>query len=119
MAPIFRKILCPVDFSENSIAALDEAAKLARKDNAMVYLMHVEFVAMNKPAELADYDITLSTEPARFRLEEIALLGGQNASLGEMTRKMHGQGIPVPGGFAVTASAYWGFLDANDRRSTV
>jgi len=72
MATIFRKILCPVDFSNNSIAALDQAAKLARKDDAKLYLMHVEFVAMNKPAELADYDITLSTEPAKLRLEQIA-----------------------------------------------
>ena len=72
MATIFRKILCPVDFSKNSIAALDQAAKLARKDEALLYLMHVEFVAMNKPAELADYDITLSTEPAKLRLEQIA-----------------------------------------------
>ena len=72
MATIFRKILCPVDFSNNSIAALDQAAKLARKDDALLYLMHVEFVAMNKPAELADYDITLSTEPAKLRLEQIA-----------------------------------------------
>ena len=44
MATIFRKILCPVDFSKNSMAALYEAAKLARKDDAMVYLLHVEFV---------------------------------------------------------------------------
>ncbi len=72
MATIFRKILCPIDFSNNSIAALDQAAKLARKDHALLYLMNVEFVAMNKPAELADYDITLSTEPAKLRLEELA-----------------------------------------------
>jgi nucleotide-binding universal stress UspA family protein len=72
MATIFLKILCPVDFSNHSIAALDQAAKLARKDDAMLYLMHVEFVAMNKPAELADYDITLSTESAKLRLEQIA-----------------------------------------------
>ena len=72
MATIFRKILCPVDFSNNSIAALDQAAKLARKDDALLYLMNVEFVAMNKPAELADYDITFSTEPAKLQLEELA-----------------------------------------------
>jgi nucleotide-binding universal stress UspA family protein len=72
MSTIFRKILCPVDFSNNSIAALDQAAKLARKDDALLYLMHVEFVPMSKPAELADYDITFSTEPAKLRLEEIA-----------------------------------------------
>ena len=38
----------------------------------MLCLMHVEFVAMNKPAELADYNITFSTEPAKLRLEQIA-----------------------------------------------
>jgi nucleotide-binding universal stress UspA family protein len=71
MATIFRKILCPVDFSDNSIAALGQAAKLARKDDALLYLMHVEFVPMSNPAELADY-VTLSTEPGKLRLEPIA-----------------------------------------------
>ncbi len=50
---------------------------------------------------------------------EIAQLGGKNASLGEMTRNMRAQGIPVPAGFAVTASAYWAFVDANDLRSAI
>ena len=71
MATIFRKILCPVDFSDNSIAALGQAAKLARKDDALLYLMHVEFVPMSNPAELADY-VTFSTEPGKLRLEPIA-----------------------------------------------
>ena len=57
---LFRKILCPVAFSDNSMAALDQAAKLARKDDALVYLMHVEFVPMNNLAELAR-EVTLST----------------------------------------------------------
>ena len=68
---IFRKILCPVDFSDNSLAALDQAAKLARKEDALLYLMHVEFVPMNSPAELAHY-ATVSTEPSQLRLEQIA-----------------------------------------------
>ncbi len=71
MATIFRKILCPVDFSDNSIAALGQAAKLARKDDALLYLMYVEFVPMSNPAELANY-VTVSTEPGKLRLEQIA-----------------------------------------------
>jgi nucleotide-binding universal stress UspA family protein len=71
MAAIFRKILCPIDFSDNSIAALTEAAKLARNDDAMPYLMHVEFVPMSNPAKLADY-MTVSTEPGRLRLQKMA-----------------------------------------------
>jgi len=58
MATIFRKILCPVDFSDNSIAALDQAVKVARKDDALIYPMHVEFVPLSNPAELAHYDVT-------------------------------------------------------------
>jgi pyruvate, water dikinase len=50
---------------------------------------------------------------------EIAQLGGKNASLGEMTRNMRDAGIPVPDGFAITASGYWAFLDANDLRKQI
>ncbi len=49
----------------------------------------------------------------------VARLGGKNASLGEMTRNMADQGIPVPEGFAITAEAYWAFLDANDLRGKI
>jgi len=50
---------------------------------------------------------------------EIAQLGGKNASLGEMTRNMSAKGIPVPDGFAVTARAYWEFIDANQMRDLI
>ena len=50
---------------------------------------------------------------------QVGQLGGKNASLGEMTRKMREQGIPVPEGFAVTADAYWDFVDANALRHPI
>ena len=37
---------------------------------------------------------------------DVALVGGKNASLGEMYRELRPLGIPVPDGFAVTAEAY-------------
>ncbi|HHM05637.1 MAG TPA: phosphoenolpyruvate synthase, partial [Gammaproteobacteria bacterium] len=40
-------------------------------------------------------------------LQDVALVGGKNASLGEMYRALRGQGVPVPNGFAITAEAYW------------
>jgi pyruvate, water dikinase len=49
----------------------------------------------------------------------IAQLGGKNASLGEMTRNMRQDGIPVPEGFAVTSTAYWAFLDASGLRDRI
>jgi len=37
---------------------------------------------------------------------ELALVGGKNASLGEMYQKLTGQGVPVPNGFALTTRAF-------------
>ena len=71
MTTIFHKILCPVAFSDNAMAALDQAAKLARKDDALLYLMHVEFVPMSDLAELAR-EVKLSTQPDERRLEQVA-----------------------------------------------
>ncbi len=45
---------------------------------------------------------------------DVPLVGGKNASLGEMVRTLKDQGISVPHGFATTAAAYWEFLKAND-----
>jgi nucleotide-binding universal stress UspA family protein len=71
VATIFAKILCPVDFSDNSIAVLDQAAELARRHDALLYLMHVEFVPMNSPDQLARY-ANVSAEPSERRLRRIA-----------------------------------------------
>ncbi len=45
-------------------------------------------------------------------LEDVALVGGKNASLGEMVRELSAAGVRVPGGFAVTAAAYRDALSA-------
>ncbi len=39
--PEFRRILCPIDFSEPSRAALELAARLARRDAAGLTVLHV------------------------------------------------------------------------------
>jgi pyruvate, water dikinase len=44
-------------------------------------------------------------------IHDIPLVGGKNASLGEMYRKLSTQGVRVPYGFAVTADAYRYVLD--------
>jgi pyruvate,water dikinase len=43
-------------------------------------------------------------------ITDIPLVGGKNASLGEMYRELAGKGVKVPNGFAVTAEAYRYFL---------
>ena len=44
-------------------------------------------------------------------LDDLPLVGGKNASLGEMHRHLTSAGVRVPGGFAVTAAAYRHVLD--------
>jgi len=39
-------------------------------------------------------------------IEDVPLVGGKNASLGEMIRELRGKGVNVPSGFAITAYAY-------------
>ncbi len=41
---------------------------------------------------------------------DVAVVGGKNASLGEMYRELTPRGIRVPNGFATTADAYRTFL---------
>src|SRR5580698_3451062 len=44
-------------------------------------------------------------------LNDIALVGGKCASLGEMIRHLSGAGVNIPGGFIVTTDAYRQFLE--------
>ena len=43
---------------------------------------------------------------AELGIDDVPLVGGKNASLGEMYRELTAQGIRVPNGFATTANAY-------------
>jgi pyruvate, water dikinase len=46
-----------------------------------------------------------------FGIDDVPLVGGKNASLGEMFQKLSGQRVRVPHGFAITAQAYRYMLD--------
>jgi len=47
-------------------------------------------------------------------IEDVAEVGGKNASLGEMYRNLTHEGVSVPNGFAVTSTAYRHLLDVNN-----
>jgi len=55
---------------------------------------------------------------AELRMGDIEVVGGKNASLGEMISNLGNLGVAVPGGFATTSAAYRAFLknDGLDRR---
>ena len=45
---------------------------------------------------------------------DLDLVGGKNASLGEMIQNLTAKGIAIPGGFATTSLAYFNFLEENN-----
>jgi pyruvate,water dikinase len=57
-----------------------------------------------------------STTPAFIKwfaditIDDVPLVGGKNASLGEMVRELASKGVKVPNGFAVTAEAFRYFI---------
>src|SRR5690606_29434588 len=52
-----------------------------------------------------------------IHLQDIPMVGGKNASLGEMYNELTREGIKVPDGFAVTAEAFRMFLTENNLNS--
>ncbi|WP_243310276.1 phosphoenolpyruvate synthase [Fundidesulfovibrio agrisoli] len=51
--------------------------------------------------------------------EDVPLVGGKTASLGEMYRELGPKGVTVPGGFAITATAYRLLLERNNAREAI
>jgi pyruvate, water dikinase len=49
---------------------------------------------------------SLTRRFSEIGIDDVAVVGGKNAALGEMYRELAPLGIPVPDGFAVTALAY-------------
>ncbi len=49
-------------------------------------------------------------------IQDVARVGGKNASLGEMFNQLAGKKIAIPPGFATTAEAFWLFIDGNRLR---
>lgn len=46
----------------------------------------------------------------QLQLSDVPVVGGKNASLGEMMRALRGEGVRVPEGFAITTDAHWVLL---------
>jgi pyruvate, water dikinase len=49
----------------------------------------------------------------QLTMNDVALIGGKNASLGEMISHLSQAGVNVPAGFATTTETYREFLAAN------
>jgi pyruvate,water dikinase len=54
-----------------------------------------------------------------LRRDDVALVGGKNASLGELVSTLNARGVRTPPGFATTSSAYWRFIEHNKLSGTI
>ncbi|WP_221089000.1 phosphoenolpyruvate synthase [Deinococcus aquaedulcis] len=54
-----------------------------------------------------------------LRMTDVELVGGKNASLGELIQGLSGAGVRVPGGFATTADAFRLFLQENQIEESI
>jgi len=67
----------------------------------------------------------MTDKPAYIRwfseltIDDIPLVGGKNASLGEMYQELTPKGVRIPNGFAITAEAYRYMLDQADARDAL
>jgi len=69
----YQRILCPIDFDDNSLAALDTAADLARHADGTIYVLHVVPMIVPPTAMPVYVDIYKSQEETAWgRLKEIA-----------------------------------------------
>jgi pyruvate,water dikinase len=67
---------------------------------------------MNKKSELILWFDELG-------IEDVPLVGGKNASLGEMYRLLTKKGVLIPNGFAITAKAYFYILEKSGLKSQI
>lgn len=51
---------------------------------------------------------------SEISIEDIGLVGGKNASLGEMYRNLKSKEINIPDGYAVISTGYWSFINHNN-----
>ena len=47
-------------------------------------------------------------------IKNVDIVGGKNASLGEMFNQLTSKGVRIPDGFATTSYAFWEFLKENE-----
>lgn len=76
--------------------------KTLEHQGSIVHFLH----ANTRELVLEPYVIKLD----ELGIKDIEIVGGKNASLGEMIANLGSLGVAVPGGFATTAAAYRAFL---------
>ena len=72
MKALFKNILCPIDFDDNSIAALQYARDFAVKNDATLHVLHAVYAPLASPRFTLEPYEGLSEQPGKLALEKIA-----------------------------------------------
>ena len=72
MPPLFERILCPIDFDQNSMAALGIAAQMAEESKGMLYILHVVLAPFHASEVPAQPKVEEWERDAQARLEDAA-----------------------------------------------
>ncbi len=72
--------------------------------------MYTHGVSARKRTEVSKTESRLVMRMEEADIDDVALVGGKNASLGEMLQELGPKGIRIPSGFIITAEAYRYFL---------
>ena len=70
-------------------------------------------MAKSKDNQINGSVVNLTIPFEHLRRKDVALVGGKNASLGEMIGNLAAEGISVPPGYATTSQAYWQYVEHN------
>lgn len=73
-----------------------------------------KILSIDKAKTQINTDQTWTVWLDKIQLTDISLVGGKNASLGEMIQNLSALGVKVPHGFAITTAAYRQFIAAAD-----
>lgn len=63
---------------------------------------------------MRDREKKLVLKFSEISAKDVPLVGGKNASLGEMFNQLTKKGVKIPDGFAVTSEAFWYYLKFNE-----
>ncbi len=55
----------------------------------------------------------------QISMQDVPLVGGKNASLGEMYTQLSKKGVRIPNGFAITSTAYRYFIEKNNLKEAI
>ena len=95
-----------VKCNDNKLSASTQSIKYSCQFEPSLFKEEIMTVAVPSNTSKSAYVLPLE----QLRMTDVPIVGGKNASLGEMISQLESEGVRVPGGFATTAQAFRDFL---------